>query len=682
MRCLTSAVPITFAALVAVLLVASAWAQTGIAPDRPPFDPDVCVYPEHCGISPPPPPPLPPGTTPPPPCNCQPHEICNAGSCQAAMCADGTLLLPGQTGIADCCGPCSDWDTALNVCVATCVACQDCSSNACIPRDYGAYAVCDTVNDQCQSCGTCQAVSAGACAPLTCPAGEACDLNTGVCTVGQPCAQVVNGVWEPKRCTDPTHVVNPLTCDCEPCPACTDLVSGACAPRACPDGETCNVATDQCETCPVAGHMPDDLGNCCDPAHQAAGVCCPAGEIPDADGDCCPAVQQSGGQCPACPDGEAPDLNGTCCPVADHVNGLCPCPCTGDLVPDGLCGCGCPPDRPELFAGNRCCPTGEELVGGICVPIVDAGLLLCECPHGGTAWSTPGSSGGYANGWWYCGPLSDWFPHNCLGSNRARSFKQYSETDSRGVDAILCESATDAMVACRVSCAPCEQWNPVTAVCESTIPAGSGAICDATGPICPAPDGQPLGDRAQCPCPIAGEFRDANGVCDRANTPPMPPRCYNTACEADRDRRTCCGKGFLINGECRRVWASTPRSRRMHGDRSGFLVSSSSDWNKLFWTEAQWQHHFRHNPHHGPNFSTYVYDRICTAPTYGLGITPGQGVSVSDYRRSIQAAPGGLETDPAFTLRGFTLGSGRSEAVCRPQGTRPANWVSYGDEDC
>ena len=416
-----------------------AWAQTGIAPDRPGFDPDVCVYPEACGISPPPPPPPPPGT-PPPVCSCQPHEICNAGSCQAAICADGTALLPGQNGIADCCGPCADWDTTLNACVTTCAACQDCWSNTCVPRDCGAYAVCDPALDQCVSCGTCQAVNAGVCGPLTCPAGEACDMNTGVCVSGQPCAQVVNGVWTPMACSPPTPSLNTLTCTCEACPACTDFGTGGCEPRTCPAGEICNAATDQCEPCPVAGDVPDSLGNCCPLADQCNGQCttCPFGMTTDVNCDCClQADQDVNGVCPPCAPGETLDSDGTCCLTADQVGGLCPCniSCPGDMVPnaDGTCGCSCPIGTEQI--GDRCLPPGTA-------------SQFCECPQGGAPYVDTTPPGDYVSHRWYCGPFSDYFAYNCAGSNRARWYKRYSLDHPASPNVRICEDVSAALAAC------------------------------------------------------------------------------------------------------------------------------------------------------------------------------------------------------------------------------------------
>ena len=360
----------------------------------------------------------------------------------------------------------------------------------------------------------------------TCPAGAAC--GTPGCAACP--APVGTDCGAEGQAPNPGATTPGTTAD----GCCHGLTKCGESCRSCSGGRVCDAAVSLC-SCP--------LGRSWNPRTS---VCCPANQVYDlASGRCmsCPAGERVlNGQC-VCQIGEYRDTSGTCGPCASPrqvINGICDCP-GGQTWDAGTSTCGCEPPEYDDGSGtcvvcapprsvqpganpgdpDTCdCPAGEQYSAGppaACLPECTAPLTRqpdrscgciapriqvgadCLCPAGQVDDGVGGCREDCDTA--VTGKVWDGTLHLCLCPAPLLPWPPSGE-DER----------------CVLPCAGCEARNPLTGVCETTIPVRTGAVCGTPPvPTCPAPpasDGLPLGSRSQCPCPNPGEVRNSAGDCD------------------------------------------------------------------------------------------------------------------------------------------------------------------------
>ncbi|QDG53748.1 hypothetical protein FIV42_24290 [Persicimonas caeni] len=355
---------------------------------------------------------------------CSSDGDCAEGeSCQEGLCTDGST-------VGDCQ---SDADCADG---------EKCNlANECVPDDSTG---CTTSDD----CGD----------------GEYCDQDAGSCAVGD--------------CYDSTDCADSETCDTNnTCvPDGTDPCGG------CPQGQTCNTQTSQCE---VTGTEP-------------CGGSCPSGQVCNTQTDQCEPEQNCD---PACTDGQICDTtSGTCidnnCPPGTPE----PSDCAADPVynkfdADGCFCAQCLSDSDcDTGAGETCNPNGE------CIVCNES----CDPSQGGNACSDPGFYC-VSNCCIECVGNSDCPQGEVCVDGSCGAPPDCSVDPSACTGGMVCNQSTGQceMPQSGTSCssdADCQQGqfcDPSTQTCQSLIGDGSGMTCD---PQCPSgPDACIFGMMCTCP---------------------------------------------------------------------------------------------------------------------------------------------------------------------------------------
>jgi hypothetical protein len=330
--------------------------------------------------------------------------------------------------------------------------CHSCASTETVCGDY----CCDTATEDCLQKG---------CLTKCEPDAVRCGADQGCCAPGERCVDnVCVGCASPK-----TPCGN--TC-CDAGSHCCDAARDLC----CPDSQTCTAAYDSCicadgtckcgEQC-CTGNQACSTGECldCPPDHFGCGPnCCPPGTS---------CVFPTGGGCSGycrCDNGGL-RCNDTCCaPDETCIGGTChKCPSVATACVDHCCDppfecsintCECPDDR-ELCAG-ACCPSGDECVGGTCLPKCEAGEQRCgtTCCSGsdrcvdGTCRSCPSPTAICGDG--CCGPPYTCFANRCVCPSGTKACASGCCSTSAEVrtpkTAELAHGATSLTVTCGGGC--------------------------------------------------------------------------------------------------------------------------------------------------------------------------------------------------------------------------------------
>lgn len=254
-------------------------------------------------------------------------------------------------------------------------ACQQ-NSDCCDGNCFGQ--VCTNTPQQCDGVA-CPSGSTGCCSAAGCCQPPANQCNAG----GLCCAPNCGG----KQC-GPDGCGNSGTC-------------GTCA-----QGQTCNLATAQCEgpACTPAS-CPN---GCCEPQANGPAVCRGGQRGCGASAVCCPGCCDGTGTCQPGTDGSACGVNGSACIQCDPLNNLCDqgrCQCDANNCPDGCCdrgpgnpgacfsGCGSGGVQCRSEIGEQCTQDGDccsgNCFGGVCAATVtECGGVPCAGTANGCCGAT------------------------------------------------------------------------------------------------------------------------------------------------------------------------------------------------------------------------------------------------------------------------------------------------------
>ncbi|MBL8951810.1 MAG: hypothetical protein JNK82_13595, partial [Myxococcaceae bacterium] len=207
---------------------------------------------------------------------CTGSQVCIAGACRNADCANGTLCAKGQTCVADTC--------VTTECEGvSCAASEVCERGQCRSRSCADAGLCPAghacpagacVDVACEGviCPPMTACALGRCSP-GCASGQACSVNPGApCKRGSTSCSGLNAI-----CTDGANAADGVACDGGIC------FNGACT--ACMPGVGCTSNPDPCRvgtvTCPAGGAQCQDTAQA-----RAPGSSCGSDRVCGADGGC------------------------------------------------------------------------------------------------------------------------------------------------------------------------------------------------------------------------------------------------------------------------------------------------------------------------------------------------------------------------------------------------------------